>query len=237
MLKKKKLLHSAYKSFYNDMSKICDLNFPSHGLEIELGSGVGFFKKIRSSILTSEFIRKGIDYDMELDATNMKLSNNSVKCIFGINVFHHISFPTKFFKELDRVLVAGGGCILIEPHNGFLSKLLCKNMHKDEYFDENAQDWDSTKKNGPLDNANQALSYIVFERDKLLFEKRYGHNLKIIHKQYILNGFRYIFSGGLNFKQFLPSFTLFLLKAFEIILSPFAKFWTPFRMIVIKKVN
>jgi len=237
LLKKKTLLKSAYKTFYKDMAKACDENFSSNGLEIELGSGVGFFKEIRKNVLTSEFIRKGPTYDMVLDATDMQLKNNSVKCFYAINVFHHISFPTKFFEELDRVLVIGGGCILIEPHMGFFSKLLCKSVHDDEYFDEHEKNWDSTQRNRPMENANQALAHNIFVRDKLLFEEKYGHKLKVIDKRYIINGLRFICSGGLGFKQILPSFTLIFLRAIEVILSPIPKFWSPFRMIVIKKIN
>tara|TARA_B110000971_G_C19953336_1_gene474444 strand:- start:461 stop:1267 length:807 start_codon:yes stop_codon:yes gene_type:complete len=236
-IKKKPLLRSAYKTFYKDMLEACDRHFSSDGLEIELGSGVGFFKEIKKNIITSEYKSRGLAFDMELDATNMKLLDNSVKCFYAINVFHHISFPTKFFEELDRVLIIGGGCILIEPHLGFLSKLLFKNIHKEEYFDEHEKEWDSFQKNGPMNNANQALAHNIFERDELLFEKKYGNKLKIIDKRYILNGFRFICSGGLGFKQILPSFTLNVLKAIELIFSPIAKFWTPFRMIVIKKIN
>ena len=103
ILKEKKLLRSAYSTFYEDMSKACDTYFKGSGLEIELGSGVGYFKTIRNQIITSD-IREGFTYDMSLDATNMALENNSVKCFFAINVFHHLSKPTKFFNELIRVL-------------------------------------------------------------------------------------------------------------------------------------
>ena len=236
-IKKKPLLRSAYKTFYDDMLKASDHHFSVNGLEVELGSGVGFFKEIKKSIVTSEYKNRGLTFDMELDATNMKLPDNSVKCFYATNVFHHISFPTKFFEELDRVLVVGGGCILIEPHLGFLSKLLFKNIHEEEYFDEHEKNWDSAQKNGPMNNANQALAHNIFERDKLLFEIKYGHKLKVIDKRYVLNGFRFICSGGLGFKQILPSFTIIFLKAMEQIFSPVAQFWTPFQMITIKKIN
>ena len=130
ILKKKKLLRSAYETFYREMSKNCDKNFNVDGLEIELGSGVGFFKSIRKQIITSD-IREGFDYDMSLDATDMSINANTVKCFFAINVFHHISQPSKFFNELIRVLKKDGGCILIEPHNGILSRFISNNVHKD----------------------------------------------------------------------------------------------------------
>ena len=237
ILRKKKLLNSAFETFYKDMSEICDQSFLCDGLEIELGSGVGFFKNIRKNVLSSEFEREGLNYDLNIDATNMNLKNNSVKCIYAINVFHHIAFPTKFFDELIRVLNKNGGCILIEPHNGFFSRLLHKNLHKNEYFDTEKKEWDNKRSFGPLANANQALAHNVFVRDKAEFEEKYGEHLKIIHEQYELNGLRYLFSGGLNFKQLLPSFFNFFLKNLEKVLSPFAKFWTPYKMTVIKKIK
>ena len=236
IIKKKTLLRSAFQTFYEDMSKICDRFFCKNGLEIELGSGVGFFKNFRKQVITSD-IRPGLKYDMIIDATDMNLEDNSVKCIFAINVFHHISYPNKFFKELIRVLKKDGGCILIEPHNGFISKLLHKNMHKDEYFETEEVNWDKEKSSGILSDANQALSYNVFERDKSIFQQKYGPNLEIIHKQYEINGLRYIFSGGLNFKQILPSFFLPFLFFLEKFFQPLAKLWVPYQMIVIKKIR
>ena len=103
ILRKKKLLRSAYKTFYKDMSIYCDKYFKDDGLEIELGSGVGFFKSIRKKVITSD-IREGFNYDMSLDATDMSIDNDTVKCFFAINTFHHISQPTRFFNELNRVL-------------------------------------------------------------------------------------------------------------------------------------
>ncbi len=235
VINKKKLLRSAYETFYKEMSKICDKHFKIDGLEIELGSGVGFFKSTRESIITSD-IRKGFKYDMSLDATNMSVENDTVKCFFAINVFHHISHPTKFFNELHRVLKKDGGCILVEPHNGLLSRFIAKNIHKDEYFDTKEIDWDKKIKGGVLSNANQALSHNIFERDKILFEKIYGKKLKVIEKKYIINGLRYLLSGGLNFKQLFPNFLIFILFFLEKIFSPLAKHWSPFRMIVIKKI-
>ncbi len=236
IIKKKKLLRSAYETFYKQMSNICDNNFKVDGLEIELGSGVGFFKSLRKNVLTSD-IRDGVVCDMSLDATKMNIRDNTVRCFFAINVFHHISYPTKFFEELKRVLKINGGCILIEPHNGLLSRFIAKNIHKDEYFDTDELNWDKIEKGGVLSKANQALSHNVFERDRIIFEEKYGQHLKVIEKKYVINGLRYILSGGLNFRQLFPSFLSFLLFFLEMIFSPLAKHWAPFRVIVIKKIN
>ena len=65
----------------------------------------------------------------------------------------------------------------------------------------------------------------------------YQPNILGNEKKYVLNGLRYILSGGLNFKQLFPSFLSFLLILFEVVFSPVAKHWAPFRIIVIKKLS
>jgi ubiquinone/menaquinone biosynthesis C-methylase UbiE len=78
---------------------------------------------------------------MELDAQAMNLADNTVRCIYAINVFHHLPDPDLFLVELVRVLQPGGGCILIEPHCGFVSSLVHRHLHSDEYFDPDAPEW------------------------------------------------------------------------------------------------
>ena len=298
IFKRKKLLRSAYSTFYEDMSKACDTYFKGSGLEIELGSGVGYFKTIRNQIITSD-IREGFTYDMSLDATNMALENNSVKCFFAINVFHHLSKPTKFFNELIRVLKKGGGCILIEPHNGLISKFIAKNVHKEEYFDTKEVNWDKketeiisighrnvqgmfydkkkdllilvehgpqggdeinlnlnpnskkiknygwpiasygehyggrTEKNknkyikAPLLKSHEQYGFIepskffvpsIAPSDIIFIPKKFDN--KSNNSIYVLNGIRYILSGGLNFKQLFPTSLIFILFFLEKIFSP-----------------
>jgi SAM-dependent methyltransferase len=236
ILQEKKLLKSAFEYFYLEMTALCDCLFIKHGIEIELGSGAGFLKKIRPNVITSD-IRRGPTIDMELDAQNMNISDASVRCIYGINVFHHLPSPHKFFKELERVLQIGGGCILVEPHKGFFSSLLHKHLHTDEYFDLKEPEWDSSKISGPLSGANQAKADIVFERDLVKFNKLHGKNLEIVYKSYALNGFRYFLSGGLNFHQLVPSCMIKPLIYLEKILSPLSKYWTLHQIIVIKRKN
>ena len=216
------------------MAYLNDKYFKTEGLEIELGTGAGFFKKLKPKLLTTD-IRIGPGIDMELDAQAMKLDDGSVKCIYAINVFHHLPEPDKFFAELVRVLQKGGGCILIEPHSGYCSELLHRYLHDNEFFDLNAKEWQTVEINGPLSGANQALAEIVFKRDLKKFEQRYGHSLEIIHKGFELNALRYFFSGGLNFRQFLPSVLAKPLQWTELICRPLARYWSLHQVIVIRK--
>jgi len=234
ILRKKPLLRSAFETFYLDMISYCDQLLKSPGTEIELGSGAGFFKSVRPGLISSD-IRKGPNFDMILDAQNMALQDNSVRCIYSINVFHHLPDPESFFTELCRVLQPGGGCILIEPHAGFSSALLHRYSHSDEKFFPKAKSWQTTDIAGPLSGANQAMAYIVFERDIERFNSLFGEQLEIVYKGYVLNGLRYLFSGGLNFRQLLPTVFEPFLRILEALGKPLARYWSLHQVIVIRK--
>jgi SAM-dependent methyltransferase len=234
VLRKKPLLRSAFETFYRNMMGLCDRFLVSSGMEIELGSGAGFFKSMRPNLLTSD-IRKDPHIDLELDAQRMHLNESSVRCIYAINVFHHLPDPDRFFSELCRVLVPGGGCILVEPHIGFSSALLHKHLHSDENFLPDVKSWKTTDIAGPLSGANQAMAYIVFERDIERFNSLYGEILEICYQGYVLNALRYLLSGGLNFRQLLPSVFEPMLRAIEVATKPFAHYLSLHQVIVIRK--
>lgn len=234
ILREKRLLRSAFETFYRDMTGLCDRLLIVPGMEIELGTGAGFFKSLRPELVTSD-IRKGPNIDIALDAQNMSLPDDSVRCIYAINVFHHLPDPERFFLELCRVLRPGGGCILIEPHGGPSSALLHRYLHSDERFDPDAQSWQNAAIEGPLSGANQALAHIVFKRDIARFNKLYGKRLEIIHRGYCLNALRYLLSGGLNFRQLLPSAVDPILRGLESIGRPLARYWSLHQVTVIVK--
>lgn len=234
VLREKWLLRSAFETFYRDMAAFCDRHFAVPGAEIELGTGAGFFKTLRPVLQTSD-IRKGPHIDMKLDAQAMALPDDSVRCIYAINVFHHLPDPERFFNELVRVLRSGGGCILVEPHGGFASALLHRHLHHDEHFDADAQSWQTAAIGGPLSGANQALAHIVFQRDLQRFNELYGNRLEIVHRGYELNALRYLLSGGLNFRQLVPSFMAGPLAILESLCYPLARFWSLHQIIVIRK--
>ncbi len=234
ILQEKALLRSAFETFYRDMGRLCDRYLDVPGIEVELGTGAGFFKSLRPGLITSD-VRHGPNIDMTLDAQAMTLDDASVRCIYAINMFHHLPDPECFFRELARVLRPGGGCILIEPHGGYASALLHKHLHSDEVFLPEAPAWANAGIGGPLSGANQALAHIVFERDRVRFESTQGARLEIVHQGYELNALRYLFSGGLNFRQLLPAFTALPLAALETLGKPLARHWSLHQIIVIRR--
>ena len=234
ILWEKPLMRSAFETFYRDMMEQCDRRFQVSGTEIELGSGAGFFKQLRPALVTTD-IRQGPHIDRALDAQNMALPDASVRCVYAINVFHHLPDPERFLAELCRVLRPGGGCILVEPHGGFGSALLHRHLHTDERFLPDEPSWQTPDIGGPMSGANQALAHIVFERDRARFERLYGAQLELVHVGYTLNALRYLLSGGLNFRQLLPSVFEPLLRGLERLGQTLARHWSFHQIIVIRK--
>ena len=233
IVREKRLLRSAFLTFYATLTRLCDRYFPVEGLELELGSGAGFFKEVRPGLITSD-VRKSPHIDRVIDALAMDVPDDSVRCIYAINVFHHLSSPDAFFRELLRVLRPGGGVILVEPHNGFFSAWIHTRLHKTEFFDPDMPGWEAHIVS-PMSGANQALAHIVFERDREVFDGRYGASLEVVHTEYVLNGLRYLLSGGVNFRPLAPAFMDRPLQFLEKMGAPLARHWSLHKVIVLRK--
>ena len=62
--------------------------------------------------------------------------------------------------------------ILLDPYYGPFKSFLLKRLSPTEGFDKNFSSWE-TAVIGPMNGANQVLSYIIFVRDRNKFEKKY----------------------------------------------------------------
>ena len=85
-------------------------------------------------------------------------------------------------------------------------------------FDKQMPGW-NVPMEGPMNGANQALSYIVFDRDKKIFADKFPQ-LEIVHQAPLSNYLRYLMSGGLNFRQLAPNSFIPVLKGVERLLYP-----------------
>lgn len=232
VLRKNKIIRDVFTEFHKYFLKLEKKYSDGIGKRIELGSGSFSIKLSDNKILSSDVI-KNKHIDLKLDAEKMKLKNNSVKSLFLQNVFHHIANPSLFFEECERVLTKGGVVIILEPYYNFISKILYRRISFNEYFDKNEIKW-SYRKKSRMSFANQAQSYKIFVRDKKKFKKLFP-KIHIIHTSLAQNFFRYLFSGGIYFKQLFPNFFFTYLKKLEKILKPFHKYFAIHWIIVLKK--
>ena len=232
ILVRKRLLREGFLEFHTLFYELNTKFLTANGLQIELGAGVSPIRDSYPEILSTDIIASPA-LDRTLDAEAMDLTDESVRVFYGQNCFHHFPHPDAFFCELERVLAPGGGAILLDPYYGPFASFLYKRLFKTEGFDKNYASWE-TPAFGPMNGANQALSYIIFIRDRAEFEKKHP-TLKIVYQKPLRNYLKYILSGGLNFRQLLPDcmspFVDFLQKC----LLPFNRWLSLHHTIVIRK--
>ena len=228
IIKKKVFLHKLYLEYY-EIFKENTKDIPD-GFKIEIGSGGGFLKEVINDVITSDVLElPGVD--KAFFAEKIPYPDKSVAAFFLLGTLHHIKEPEKFFSEINRCMKPGAKIIMIEPANTLFSRFFFKYIHH-EQFDEKKVDWKVDGK-GRLGDANLAIPWIIFIRDREKFLKKYPE-LEIFQiKKH--TPFRWFLSGGLSYRQFVPSASFGFFTKIEKLLSPFDNTLCSFMTIVIKK--
>ena len=229
IIKKKPFLRNLYAEFYNQFKKSV-LGFEK-GLLVELGSGGGFIKDIIGNVVTSDILDLP-NVDKVFSSSRMPFNDGGVDAFFMVDVLHHITDPRAFFTEALRCLKIGGKVVMIEPANTLWSRFIYKNFHH-ELFDPDGK-W-TLEEAGPLSQGNGAIPWIIFCRDRVIFESEFP-SLRIVRMRNH-TPLRYLLSGGLTLRQLVPSFTYPLVKAVEYLLSPLNNWLGMFQTIELKKVG
>jgi len=225
ILLNKKILKDIYTKWYDIFKSFVK----NDGKYVELGSGGGFIKDIIPQVTTSD-INDIPGVDLSFSAEKMPFDNDSLSAIFMIDTFHHIPNVSDFLNEAQRVLKVGGKIIMIEPWNTRWSRFIYNRFHH-ELFDL-TRDW-TFESSGPLSGSNMALPYIIFRRDRKVFDEKF-QELKLIDiKPH--SPFTYLLSGGFSRKAFIPDF---LFPLFQKIEQPswVRKSFAMFVTIIIEKV-
>lgn len=233
MLARKRMLREVFIDFHHIFNRLDERFLSAGGIRVELGAGVAPIRDSYPDVLATDIVPSQ-KLDRVINAENMDFGDGSVRVIFGQNCFHHFPHPDHFFHELERVVPSGGGAILLDPYYGPLASFLFKRLFKTEGYNKDYPSWD-TPVSGPMNGANQALSYIVFVRDKHEFEQQFPA-LKIVHTELCANYLKYLVSGGLNFRQLCPDWASRIISLVQCILSPLNRWLALHHVIVIRKV-
>ena len=200
------------------------------GKVLELGSGGGFLRDFLPESITSDIFPIP-NVKLVIDGCYLPINDQSLKSIIMVNVFHHIPEVKKFLAEAERTIRPGGAIMMIEPWATLWANFVYKVFHQ-EPFDIYAENWHFVS-SGPLSGANGALPWIVFSRDRNLFNANFsGLQLESITLDYPLS---YIASGGVSFRSFMPSWSFDLCRRFERMLKPFMGRLAMFARIVIRR--
>ena len=228
IIKKKGFLYKLYLDYYGTFKE--NIKDVPTGLKIEIGSGGGFLKEVISDVITSDVLELP-NVDKVFFAEKIPYPDKSVAVFFLLDTLHHIKEPGKFFSEVNRCLKPGAKIIMIEPTNTLFSRLFFKYIHQEE-FDSKKEKW-IVGGEGRLADANIAMPWIIFIRDREKFLTKYP-DLQIlkINKH---TPFRMFLSGGLSYRQFVPSASFGFFTNIEKLLSPFHNTLASFMTIVVKK--
>ncbi|HUP57004.1 MAG TPA: class I SAM-dependent methyltransferase [Bdellovibrionota bacterium] len=198
ILRAKRATRRAYEIWYRE--QLADLeSAPPGGKVLEIGSGAGFLKELLPEAITSD-LEPGIS-DRVVDARALPFADRSLRGIFLSHAFHHIPDVRRFLAEASRTLVPGGVVSMIEVARSPLSKLVFGKLHPEPYRDD-AADWELAGAKSSYDS-NQALSWIVFVRDRARFESEFPE-LRI-ERVRGLPWLAYLLSGGVIQRSLIPS--------------------------------
>ncbi|MGA2229904.1 MAG: class I SAM-dependent methyltransferase [Tepidisphaeraceae bacterium] len=185
------------------------------GAVLELGSGAGFLDQYIPGLITSDlFPCPGIK--CVLDGQRLPLADATLRAIVMIDVLHHLPHARLFFAEAARCVRPGGVIAMIEPWNTPWAKWVYQHLHA-EPFETESTTWEFPAQ-GPLSGANMALPWIILQRDRAQFEREFPQWR--VKKLRAFMPFRYLVSGGVGFKNLMPSFTFSLWRGVEKCLSP-----------------
>ena len=127
------------------------------------------------------------------------------------DVFHHLPDCARFFAEATRVIRPGGLIVMVEPWNTWWGRLIYQNLHH-EPFQTAVSDW-KFPAGGPLSAANGALPWIVFERDRDEFTRRFP--ALMIERITPLMPISYLISGGVSMRSLVPGWSYPLVRGLE----------------------
>jgi len=227
ILEKNRLLRSVYHKWYQMMTEALP-DVP--GVILEVGTGAGFLQNILPNLLTSEVLwLPGVD--IILNGQEMAIANRSLRAVMMTNVLHHFPNVTRFFYEVQRCLVKQGRLIMIEPWLTPWSRLIYRYLHH-EPMDPDSKEW-SFPAQGPLSGANEALPWIIFERDRKKFEQQFP-GLQIIRITPMMPIY-YLATGGFSSRIYPPGWTAPIWSGLEILLKPWHDHLGMFTFIVLEK--
>lgn len=199
IIQEKEFLRLIYKKWYVALKE----TLPSGcGGVVEIGSGAGFLSEFIPYLITSDvFFNQWAN--LVLDGRRLPFADRSLRAILMIDVLHHLPEVRSFLSNAARCVREGGVISMVEPWVTPWSKIFFRNFLDEPFYPE-SKTWEF-KESGPLSGANVALPWILFERDRYLFERQFPQWR--IQRLNPIMPFTYLLSGGVSLRSLMPAWT------------------------------
>ena len=145
------------------------------------------------------------------------------------NVLHHLPRPGASSPRRPRCVRPGGVVAMVEPWVTPWSRWVYTRLHH-EPFQPEAREWEIAA-GRPLSEANGALPWILFARDRERFERE-APDWRVRSIEPIMP-LRYLVSGGISLRGLMPAASFPLWRGIEGALSPWRHRLAMFAQIVL----
>jgi SAM-dependent methyltransferase len=229
IVRRKPFLRQVYEDWY---ATIVDALPPGAGRVLELGSGAGFLDQRLPELITSDVLPlRGLS--LALDARSLPFGRSALRAIVMTDVLHHLPDCRRFFHEAARCVRPGGRIVMVEPWVTRWSRLIYGRLHHEPFQPESAS-WEFPSA-GPLSGANGALPWILFARDRAVFERDFPEWTVLSIRPAM--PFRYLLSGGVSMRSLAPAWTFGLVRGLEALLTPLNAYLAMFAVIVLERAG
>jgi SAM-dependent methyltransferase len=230
LIQSRPLLKYCYDTWYREMLEA------NHGQEflageaLELGSGGSLLSGFVPGLITSDVV-EGVA-DRVIDGRHLPFEDGSLHAIFMTHTLHHIPDVSRFLREADRVLKPGGFVAMVEVAHTSLARLFFDRFHPEPY-DDSAPDWAFPQADSMMDS-NQALSWIIFERDRSRFALEFPR-LRVETKKW-LPWLTYLLGGGVTMRNLVPRFLAPFLIGLERLAVPLRPWLALHWLLILRKL-
>lgn len=226
IIREKRFLRRIYDEWYRELAVLIPAN---GGPALELGAGGGFADERISGLVKTDVIATGGIHAVA-SAESLPFVSGSLRAIVMTNVLHHIPRPLVFLEEAQRVLRPGGVVAMLEPWVTPWSTLVYRRLHHEPFEPGASWQFEGTR---PLSDANGAIPWILFQRDRRALEKHLGHlHVEVLRPVMPL---AYLMSGGLATRAGAPGFLFPALRAAERLLGPLSSKCAMFAYIALRR--
>lgn len=214
VLARKPFLRKVYAEWYQQVASALPLG---EGPIVELGTGAGFLSEFVPGLITSDVV---FDKSLRLlaSAVNLPMADGSLAGIAMVNVLHHVASPVSFFEEATRCLRPRGVVVMIEPWVTPWSSLVYRSLHHEPFDPRGASPLWTGRNSVSLPPCNNALAWILFQRDRAAFTARFTQ-LRV-HEVRLCTPFCYLAAGGMAYGMSLPGWSYRACRRLEALLAP-----------------